>query len=83
MAAVWHAASSTLSLDLLAASDAAVGRMAEAAEALCEQLVVEWPGSRVEASSVARLPRAQQKQQQGHADGKEVELAEAAATKEE
>lgn len=55
--AVWHASSATLSLDMLAASNAAAGRMAQAAQVLCERLVAEWPGSRIEASSLARLPR--------------------------
>lgn len=47
----------TLSLDFLAASEPAVQRMGEAACQLCEQLVAEWPGSRIAATSVARLPR--------------------------
>ncbi|KAL4443648.1 hypothetical protein ABPG75_011385 [Micractinium tetrahymenae] len=56
---VWHPASATLSLDLLVASDVAAARAARAAQELCEQLVARWPGSRIEASSVARLPRQQ------------------------
>lgn len=48
----------TLSLDLLAASEAAAQRMGEAAQQLCEQLVAEWPGTRLAASSVSRMPRA-------------------------
>lgn len=56
--AILFRAAATLSLDFLAASDAAVLRMGEAAQQMCEQLVQQWPGTRVAASSLARLPRA-------------------------
>ncbi len=61
---IWHAASATLSLDLFAASDGAGARAAHAAQQLCEQLLARWPGSHIEASSVARLPRHEAEQQQ-------------------
>lgn len=61
--AIWYSDTATLSLDLLAASDAAVECMGDAAQELCEALVAEFPGSRMTGSSVARLPRQQQQQQ--------------------
>lgn len=61
-AIMWHAASATLSLDLLAASDVVRAHIAVAAQQLCEQLLARWPGSRIEASSVARLQRQQAQQ---------------------
>lgn len=63
-ALIWHAASATLSLDLFAASDGAGARAAHAAQQLCEQLLARWPGSHIEASSVARLLRHEAEQQQ-------------------
>jgi hypothetical protein len=32
--------------------------MGDAAQQLCKQLLARWPGSRIAASSVSRLPRA-------------------------
>lgn len=61
-AIIWHAASATLSFDLLATSDVAGARAAHAAQQLCERLLACWPGSRIDASSVARLLRQQAEQ---------------------
>ena len=47
----------TLSLDLLAASEPATLRMGAASGQLCEQLVAQWPGSRIDANTVSRLPQ--------------------------
>lgn len=55
--ALFYPATATLSLDLLAASDAAVSGMGQAARAVCQQLQARWPGTRVAGGSVVRLPR--------------------------
>jgi len=56
--AIFSPDTTTLSIDLLAASEPAILRMGTAAAQLCEQLVAEWPGSRISANTVSRLPHA-------------------------
>lgn len=54
---IFYPDTATLSVDLLAASEPATLRMGAAAGQLCEQLVEQWPGSRIAASTVSRLPQ--------------------------
>ena len=55
--AIFYPDTATLSVDLLAASEAAILRMGTAGGQLCEQLVAEWPGSRISAKTVSRLKK--------------------------
>lgn len=55
--AIFYPDTATLSVDLLAASEAAILRMGTAGGQLCEQLVAEWPGSRISANTVSRLKK--------------------------
>ena len=55
--AIFYPDTATLSIDLLAASEAAILRMGAAGGQLCEQLVAEWPGSRISANTVSRLKK--------------------------
>jgi hypothetical protein len=54
--AVLHPGAAALSVDFLAASAAAAPRMGAAAAAFCARLQAAYPGTRVTASTVARLP---------------------------
>ncbi|PRW59402.1 integrin-linked kinase-associated serine threonine phosphatase 2C [Chlorella sorokiniana] len=58
--AIYYPDTTTLSVDLLAASEPAILRMGAAGAQLCKQLVAEWPGSRIAANTVSRLPHAAQ-----------------------